>query len=174
MFIEEKKEISFTWNSLGDVPLGRPNLGDSMPVLVYRLMQFTLRDTLLTRHGAEEAGRIFCDAGRLAGEQFCENLLDRTLPLDKFLAQVQQKMKELGIGLVRVEKLDPESLHMTLAVHEDLDCSGLPDTGETVCEYDEGFIAGIFNAYAKLEFVAREVDCWASGGRVCRFDVTRA
>jgi len=53
----------------------------------------------------------------------------------------------------------------------DLDCSGLPVSGETVCDYDEGFIAGIMHTYYGREFVAREIDCWASGGRICRFEV---
>jgi hypothetical protein len=57
-------------------------------------------------------------------------------------------------------------------VAEDLDCSGLPVSGDTVCEFDEGFIAGIFREYAGEEFSAREVDCWASGERVCRFEVS--
>jgi hypothetical protein len=49
------------------------------------------------------------------------------------------------------------------------DCSGLPGTGEMVCDYDEGFIAGVLRAFSGREFVAREVGRWASGGRVCRF-----
>ena len=53
----------------------------------------------------------------------------------------------------------------------DAGCSGLPVTGETVCEFDEGFIAGIFHEFTGREFAVREVDCWASGDRVCRFVV---
>ncbi len=60
-------------------------------------------------------------------------------------------------------------MKFVLTVSEDLDCSGLPVSGETVCDYDEGFIAGILNEYTQIEFDVKEVDCWASGGRVCRF-----
>jgi predicted hydrocarbon binding protein len=56
-----------------------------------------------------------------------------------------------------------------MTVSEDLDCSGLPPYGETVCHYDEGFIAGIFEIYTGKRFQAKEVDYWTSGGRVCRF-----
>jgi predicted hydrocarbon binding protein len=59
----------------------------------------------------------------------------------------------------------------TLTVEEDLDCSGLPMTEEVVCQYDEGFIAGIMETYTGRPFQAKEIDCWASGDRVCRFDV---
>lgn len=173
MFVEERDELRFAWKDLGDVSQGRPNLGINAPVVVYRLMQFTLRDVLTARYGVEEAGRIFRDAGKQAGQELCTNLLDTSLSLEDFLAQFQQKARDLGIGIVRIEKLDAESLEMTLAVHEDLDCSGLPDSGETVCSYDEGFIAGVLSAYTGSKFQVTEVDCWASGGRVCRFDVKR-
>jgi predicted hydrocarbon binding protein len=55
---------------------------------------------------------------------------------------------------------------------EDLDCSGLPITNETICNYDEGFIAGILNAYTGKTYEVRELDCWANGDRVCRFHGT--
>ncbi len=43
MFKEERKESLFDWSMLGDLKEGRPNLGNSMNVDVYRLMQFTLK-----------------------------------------------------------------------------------------------------------------------------------
>ena len=58
---------------------------------------------------------------------------------------------------------------MILTVSEDADCSGLPLLGETVCNYDEGFIGGILSAYTGKEYTATEIDCWATGDRVCRF-----
>ena len=33
----------------------------------------------------------------------------------------------------------------------------------------EGFISGILSLYSGKEYVAVETDCWATGGRVCRF-----
>jgi predicted hydrocarbon binding protein len=54
---------------------------------------------------------------------------------------------------------------------EDLDCSGLPIFGESVCDYDEGFIAGILEQYTGKKFLVKEVDCWATGDRTCRFEV---
>jgi len=161
----------FHWQDLGDIEGGRPNLGTEMHVAVYRLMQYTLREVLADRWSMEVASEVLREAGRRAGAEFCGNALDRSLPLEKFLAQVQEKLLALKVGLVRLEDSDFDALRFTLTVSEDLDCSGLPCTDETVCEYDEGFIAGIFEAYTGQPFDVREVDCWASGGRVCRFRV---
>ncbi|MFC1764745.1 V4R domain-containing protein [Planctomycetota bacterium] len=94
------------------------------------------------------------------------------LEFGAFVAQLQQVLKDLKIGILRIEKADLEELAFTLTVAEDLDCSGLPITDETVCHYDEGFIAGIFQAYTGKPFIAKEVDCWASGDRVCRFEAS--
>lgn len=94
-----------------------------------------------------------------------------TLPMNEFLAQFQAKIAELKIGVARIEMLDKETGKMILTVSEDADCSGLPLLGETVCNYDEGFIAGIMSAYTGKEYMAEEIDCWATGDRVCRFHV---
>ena len=161
----------FDWSDLGDITEGRPNLGPDCPVLVYRLFEFTLRDALTRRYGAAETTDVLREAGEIAGEAFCRNVLDSSLELDDFLADLQRRLRELNIGRLRVERADPSTTQFTLTVAEDLDCSGLPITDETVCDYDEGFIAGVMRAYFGREFVAREIDCWASDGRICRFEV---
>jgi len=60
-----------------------------------------------------------------------------------------------------------------MTVAEDLDCSGLPPSGQVVCQYDAGLIAGVLEAYTGKPFYAKEIDCWASGGRICRFDIRK-
>ncbi|MEA1922517.1 MAG: 4-vinyl reductase [Pseudomonadota bacterium] len=172
MFNEERDYNKFTWNDLGDLDLGRPNLGQKIPLLTYRLLQYTWRDVMITELGVDKANEIIIKAGKLAGAQFCENMLNRDLEFNEFVAQLQQVLKELAIGILRVEIADLENMRFTLTIAEDLDCSGLPTTDEVVCQYDEGFIAGIFQAYTGKLFSAKEIDCWASGDRVCRFRVS--
>lgn len=163
------KSYHFHWQDLGDIALGRPNLGNSTHVAVYRLMQYTMRDVLATRYGAETASDILREAGKLAGTEFCKNVLNTELNFNGFIAELQDQLRTLNVGILRVEKADLESLDLVLTVSEDLDCSGLPVTDEAVCEYDEGFLAGVLQVYTGKEFHVREVDCWASGERTCRF-----
>lgn len=170
MFKEERVESRFEWTMLGEPDLGRPNLGTTTDVSVYRLMQFTLRDVLIGRVGVEEADRVFFEAGKVAGRLFYENLITRKDDLGEFVADLQEVLKAMRIGILRVEKIDLESLHMTLTVAEDLDCSGLPACDEQICTYDEGFISGLLAAHTGRDFTAREIDCWCSGDRVCRFE----
>ena len=173
MFKEDRDYNKFAWEDLGDIGNGRPNLGPTVPVLAYRLLQYTLRDVLIAELDANKTNDLFIKAGRLAGFHFCENLLDKSLDFNGFVADLQRTLKEQKIGILRIEKVDLQHFKMTLTVAEDLDCSGLPFTDEVVCHYDEGFIAGILEAYTGMNFKAKEIDCWASGSRVCRFDVWR-
>ncbi len=161
---------SFKWSDIGDISLGRPNLGNTTNVAVYRLMQYTMRSVLNNNFGGQKAAELFYAAGHLAGQEFCKNVLNTTLNFNDFIAQLQQQLKELNIGILRIEKSDLDKLEFTLVVTEDLDCSGLPVTDETVCDYDEGFIAGILKVYTGSEFNVEEVDCWSKGDRVCRFE----
>jgi len=159
----------FKWDSLGDIKHGRGDLGEEMPVIVYRLMQFTLIDALSNEMGLEKANEYFRKAGFLAGTEFAKNVLDLSLDFDGFVSHLQEALKRLKIGILRMEFFHPESGEIGLTVAEDLDCSGLPITNENVCVYDEGFISGILGAYTGKNYDVREIDCWASGDRVCRF-----
>ena len=162
-------EKPFDFANLGDVKEGRENLGEYMPVIVYRLMQYTIKETLEKEYGEEKADQIFYKAGFRAGEAFALNTLDMDQDFNSFIAQLQKVMREMSIGLLRIEKADMEKMSFTLTVSEDLDCSGLPVIGVEVCVYDEGFIAGILCAFTGKEFEVKEIDCWASGDRTCRF-----
>lgn len=172
MFKEERDTNTFSWKDLGDIKQGRPNLGPHCTVLGYRLLQYTLRDELIKQFGVEKGREVFQNAGKRAGEEFCKNVLDTSMDFSGFVADLQEKLKTFLIGILKFEKADLDDLSFTLTVAEDLDCSGLPLSDETVCEYDEGFIKGIFNTYTGKEFIVKEVDCWASGDRVCRFNAT--
>jgi uncharacterized protein len=171
MFKEERDQSQFEWSMLGDLKAGRPNLGPMTHVAVYRLMQYTLRDVLIREFGVEKADRAFFDAGKLAGQAYYKNVLTQKKDLNEFFADLQRSMKELNIGIFRVESADLEQGSFVVVVEEDLDCSGIPFCSEQICTYDEGFIAGLLLEYSGKDYNVKEVDCWGSGARVCRFTV---
>ena len=172
VFLKNTGHTAFSWERLGNIKEGRGDLGDEMPVLVYRLMQFTMLDVLAKAHGGEQANEYFRQAGFLAGMEFAKNTLDLKADFNTFLANLQNTLQTLKIGILRMEAFDPDTGNIVLTVGQDLDCSGLPITNENVCSYDEGFIAGILETYTGKKYHVREVDCWASGDRVCRFNGT--
>lgn len=162
----------FNWSDLGNIEQGRPNLGHTTNVIVYRLMQYTLRSALIARYDLATANGVLYDAGKMAGAEFCTNLLDNSLEFSGFIAELQEKLRVLNMGIIRMEKADLENNELVLTLSEDLDCSGLPVGGEAVCSYDEGFLAGVLKTYTGRDFTVKEIDCWATGEKTCRFRAT--
>ncbi len=137
---------------------------------VYRLFQYTLRDVLEQNYGTEEADRLLYQAGFLAGRELCGKFVGHCNSLDEFVKKVETLLIELKIGVLRIEEMEQDTARFVLSVAEDLDCSGLPDRGHAVCNYDEGFIAGLLEFQTGRSFRVKEVDCWCTGDRTCRFE----
>lgn len=163
------RKYEFSWDLIGDVEDGRENLGTEMDVAVYRLMQFTLRDVIEQRYGAEVTDEIFFEAGKLAGKTLYEKLIAPVETLDEFVKKTQDVLREKKIGILRVESVSEEKIVLT--VDEDLDCSGLPIMEYETCIYDEGLISALFECFTGKSWRAVEVDCWCTGARTCRFEV---
>jgi hypothetical protein len=171
MFKEERTESLFNWNMIGSIGEGRPNLGSSMDVAVYRLMQFTLRDIIIQEFDVKTAERIYYRAGELAGRELFKAAIKERSDFNEFIKELQELLVKLKIGILRIEEADMNKMEFTLTVAEDLDCSGLPVCQETICTYDEGFINGLLLEFSGKNFDVKEIDCWCSGDRVCRFKV---
>lgn len=164
-----QRKYQFSWPLIGDIELGRPNLGNQMSIEIYRLMQFTFRDVIEQHVGTEKTDQIFYEAGKMAGKAFYENVLTPTDDLNSFIKQLQNVMKKFGIGILRVEKAAMDLGEFILTVSEDLDCSGLPELDFEICTYDEGFISSLLESFTGKLFRVKEVDCWCTGDRTCRF-----
>jgi predicted hydrocarbon binding protein len=166
------RKYEFTWDLIGDIEVGRPNLGKEVDLELYRLMQFTLRDVIEQLHGTEEADRLFRAAGKLAGKFFYEKYIRPVSSVDEFVSKTQRLLKEKKLGILRIEEASLDQGKLLLTVDEDLDCSGLPQLDYETCIYDEGFIAALLEGFTQKGWDAKEIDCWCTGARTCRFLVT--
>lgn len=168
------RKYAFTWDVVStSMDVARPSLGGTLNVEVYRLLQFTMRDILEQHYGTETVDKLFFEAGVLAGKSFFERYCHEAENINTLVKAVQNQFKALGIGVFRVEAADASGDSFTFVVDEDLDCSGLPDTHEHICVYDEGFIKGILDSFSGKSYTVKEVDCWCSGARTCRFSATQ-
>ncbi|HEX9023800.1 MAG TPA: V4R domain-containing protein [Geobacteraceae bacterium] len=170
--MNKERKYEFSWALLGNIEAGRPNLGRMMPVEVYRLMQFCFRDVLDERFGNEEADAMMYQAGYLAGTHLYRHLIGKTASVGELIKKLQGVLKDLSIGILRVEEHDEQTGEIVMTVSEDLDCSGLPELSYEVCTYDEGFIAAILESDLGKKFIVKEIDCWCTGDRTCRFRAT--
>ena len=53
------RKYKFSWDLLGDIAKGRPNLGPNTRLEVYRLMQFAFRDVMEQHLGTEKPIKSF-------------------------------------------------------------------------------------------------------------------
>ncbi|MDR2349242.1 MAG: 4-vinyl reductase [Deltaproteobacteria bacterium] len=169
IFMRGQKHSEFSWENLGDIKEGRGDLGEYVPVKIYRLMMYTMLSVMSKDMGEDKANDYFREAGFLAGTEFAKHELSLHSDLSNFISELQSKLKDYRVCILRLEEHDPATGNVVVSAYQDLDCSGLPITNETVCHYDEGFISGILTAYSGKKYSVKEVDCWANGNRVCRF-----
>lgn len=167
-------KYKFSWDLLGNVSEGRPNLGNSVDVVFYRLMQFTLRDVIEKKLGVVVTDQLFYEAGKMAGKEFFEHYIAPVNSVEEFVKKTQEALKNNKIGILRIEEAALELGKFVLTVDEDLECSGLPEIDSEICIYDEGFISSLFENFTKESWSAKEIDCWCNGARICRFLVTRS
>ena len=102
VFLKGSTHNVFSWDSLGNIKEGRGDMGEEMPVLVYRLMQYTMLDVLTREHGSDKANQYFRQAGFLAGTEFALNVLDLKTDFNAFLAHLQSTLQTLKIGIMRI------------------------------------------------------------------------
>ncbi|MDR0322841.1 MAG: 4-vinyl reductase [Treponema sp.] len=170
--MENKQKYKFEWDKTVGADLGkaRPNLGPNTRIEVYRLFQFTLMDVLEQHYGAEMTDTLFFETGVMAGKAFYDKLLSEIKDVSSFISKIQELFNTLGMGIFRVEHAAEDNSHFIFTVDEDLYCSGLPDDNDVICVYDEGFIKGVLEAFSGKIFNVREIDCWRTNARTCRFE----
>ena len=59
IFASMQKHSEFSWEQIGDIKRGRENLGENMPVLVYRMLEYSLNHILTKEYGKEVSDSIF-------------------------------------------------------------------------------------------------------------------
>lgn len=88
IFFENKKTTSLN-DYLNYNQNSRENLGADLPVLVYRMLEYSMKEELRKRFGRDEQIDIFRSAGYMAGEYFANNYLNLDEPLEQFVKQLQ-------------------------------------------------------------------------------------
>ena len=164
-------ELRLETGEIGDLTIGRAEMGETTSVFAYRLFQVTVRKMLSDAYGEGEMMFVLRGAGKLAGSMFAREFLDLTLPFDDFVLALSKKLQDLKIGKMAVERFDMETGAGAITVSGDLDCSGMTICSQTLCQYDEGFLAGILKEYTRQSYSVVETDCWGTGATLCRFEI---
>jgi len=148
-FMNDNKHEGFSYKNLSSIKERRETLNEKMPVLFYRLMQCAMLNVLSGIHGLEQASEYFRQAGFLSGYEFAKHTLDLTVEYNEFFTELQKTLQDLKIGVLCMEAFGHGAGNIVFTAGQDLDCSWTPITNKDMSTYDEGFIAGILDAYAE-------------------------
>lgn len=146
-----KLHSQFAWGRMGDVDEGRPTLGEDCPVLVYRLMEQTLIDTLTTQVGVERTQEHLYAAGHMSGYELAMNRLVLEAPHGDFFDNLSDVLKELGMGLLTVKEYKPDTQEIKMNYANLLDC-GVGNRATSLNYYNRGMLAGIMEAYTAKSY----------------------
>ncbi|MBI5211380.1 MAG: 4-vinyl reductase [Elusimicrobia bacterium] len=159
---------------LGDPAMGRPRLGPTAPVDMFRALRLIgvmegLDDTL-----GKDSSALVHNSGKYLGYGLGQAILDATgRDLGKYVDALANKLRELGVGILSVPELRLEDDFLKVRVDECITCAGMPPIGKVICHFEAGFVAGVLEVFlgGGRKCRVREVKCWAQGDKTCEFDV---
>ena len=123
---------------------GHGSLNEKTPTLAYRLLQRTMMDVLVKELGKERVDAFSRAVGFLVGGEFARRSLDLKADFRTFAVSLQKVLMDLKVGTLRIESFNPDTGNLVITAEEKFDCNGLL---ESIYIYEEGFVAGILEAY---------------------------
>lgn len=169
--MNREKKYSSSRNLIEDISIGYKSLESKSSVEAYRLMQISLIDVVKRYVANEKTDVVFFESGKLAGKNLYDKFFYPTKDLRQFITQLQATVKDLKIGILDMEKIDLEEKEFTFTISEGLECSNTSELDFDVCTFNEGFIASIFECFAKVPFNVKEIDCLSRRSRNYRFSI---
>ena len=134
--------------------LQRPTLGDTLPIPVFRLLRIVALPMIL----GDSAGPMLYTSGKFVGSQLEVKTTEDLVKI----------VKDFKIGVTKI--LEQTERKIVVQVDECVSCSGLPNTGQFVCDFEGGLIAGALEKILGKRVKATEIKCWANGDETCVFD----
>jgi hypothetical protein len=134
----------------------RPQLGDDVGVVLYRLLRLVALEDIIGRGAAGTAYVAGRKLGNTLGIQRLEDFLELCATLK--------------IGIIEVPVLTTSKIHVD--VYECITCSGLQPVGRTLCHFEGGLVAGVVETVTKQRARAKETTCIGGLGHdACGFDI---
>ncbi len=167
----EKKTSPFEGLDLNGNPfVGRPTLSEEAPIFWYRSLIHTGMRNFLRKLMGEQVDVYLYQAGKEVGRYFVKSgMIEKKEEVKDLLKEIHEKVKALKIG--RISVLEMQDNYARIRVDECISCAGMLNTGEMVCFWEGGVIAGLLSKILEQDVEAVEYKCWANGEEVCEFDI---
>lgn len=160
---------------VGDPEAGRQKLGTMVPVALFRLLRLVGVMEGMKEIAGRGANAIIYRGGKNLGKNVGEKVLQKTgKNLEKYLQEIVNICKDLGIGLLSIPELDLNKGFIKVRVDECVTCSGIPNVGQVVCHFEGGLIGAIIEKFTEKKVSVTEVECYGKGDTACVFEIVLA
>jgi predicted hydrocarbon binding protein len=160
---------------VGDPVAGRQKLGTMVPIALFRLLRLVGVMEGMKEIAGRGANAIIYRGGKNLGKNVGEKVLQTTgKNLDKYLQEVVNICKDLGIGLLSIPEMDLNRGFIKIRVDECVTCSGMPNVGQVVCHFEGGLIGAIIEKFTEKKVAVTEVECCGKGDTACVFEIVLA
>jgi uncharacterized protein len=146
--------------------IDRPQLGDTVPLLVFRAFRHFSSDYVEEIMG-RGVSTVFQNGGRELGREVGRNLYSSDL--HQYLGSVVQWVWECGVGVLKPVELSESNI--ILALDECITCAGMDNIGKRICHFEVGLVAGVVETFLQRKVPAEESKCGANGEGTCEVTV---
>jgi predicted hydrocarbon binding protein len=119
---------------------------------------------ILSRFGLDASPSLSL-LGGLIGEAISKRLISNDL--EGVIGEVTSFWRRHKLGRIEVIEKDP----LTLLVHERYHLKGLPETGTTLCVFDEAIIKSVLELKLGVSCLVKETECHGTGHDHCKFEI---
>ncbi len=150
----------------------RKELGDSIPLTIHSLFDYSIKEALIQTYGEGEMSDVYVLAGRIAGVNFARKYKDLSLSTDEFFSQIKKEMKDEKVGILDIVEHNPSTGKYVFILTEHLDCANISDLNNIKCAFSEGFLAGLLSEFYNRYYSVNERMCRARGDKDCIFEAS--
>lgn len=155
---------------IGDPVKGRPTLGATAPVAMFRTLRLVgMMESLNNMIG--DASTLVYTSGKEVGKKLGKTIVEKIgKEIEQFVPAVAREVKNLGIGMMNITKADVEHGFLEIKVDECITCSGAPNINQRVCHFEAGFISGVLERLLDKTVNVIETKCNCMGEDGCVFE----
>lgn len=110
---------------------------------------------------------VLKSTGRQIGTEVAETM--KSDSLEDLINEIGKFWRDHRLGKMRTQVKEKDA---TLFIEDCYNCSDMPNVEKPLCSLDEGMLEGILEGRLGVKADAKEIECWGTGAKHCRFKVT--
>ncbi len=110
------------------------------------------------------------DVGKVLACKFSD--LFKANEINDLIIELKNFWKAMKLG--EIDEFNKSDDVISFKVYECFECSHLPNIGQTVCKFDEGFLKNMLELKLQIPLYVKEIECVATGKQYCLFNVKPA